>query len=114
MVRADAALRDRVQTVMIMRRDVAVLIAPKIGKIQKIGDLAGAMVGVTREGPLDGGLLLPVLDYYGVGRDKTKYMALPTRRDRERAQDQKGRRHHRGRRDRLQAMGDVLRRPRAA
>jgi TRAP-type uncharacterized transport system substrate-binding protein len=76
-VRADAALRDRVQTVMIMRRDVAVLIAPKIGKIQKIGDLAGAMVGVTREGPLDGGLLLPVLDYYGVGRDKTKYMALP-------------------------------------
>jgi len=76
-VRADAALRDRVHTVMIMRRDVAVLIAPKIGKIQKIGDLAGAMVGVTREGPLDGGLLLPVLDYYGIGRDKTKYMALP-------------------------------------
>ena len=76
-VRADAALRDRVHTVMIMRRDVAVLIAPKIGKVQKIGDLAGTMVGVTREGPLDGGLLLPVLDYYGIGRDKTKYMALP-------------------------------------
>jgi TRAP-type uncharacterized transport system substrate-binding protein len=76
-VRADAALRDRVHTVMIMRRDVAVLIAPKTGKVQKVGDLAGAMVGVTREGPLDGGLLLPVLDYYGVGRDKTKYMALP-------------------------------------
>jgi TRAP-type uncharacterized transport system substrate-binding protein len=76
-VRADAAMRDRVHTVMIMRREVAVLIAPKSGKVQKIGDLAGAMVGITREGPLDGGLLRPVLDYYGIAREKTKYMALP-------------------------------------
>jgi TRAP-type uncharacterized transport system substrate-binding protein len=76
-VRADAAMRDRVHTVMIMRREVAVLIAPKTGKVQKVGDLAGAMVGVTREGPLDGGLLRPVLDYYGIAREKTKYMALP-------------------------------------
>jgi TRAP-type uncharacterized transport system substrate-binding protein len=76
-VRADAAMRDRVHTVMIMRREVAVLIAPKTGKVQKVGDLSGAMVGVTREGPLDGGLLRPVLDYYGIAREKTKYMALP-------------------------------------
>jgi TRAP-type uncharacterized transport system substrate-binding protein len=76
-VRSDAAMRDGVHTVVIMRREVAVLIAPKTGKVQKIADLAGAMVGVTREGPLDGGLLRPVLDYYGIAREKTKYMALP-------------------------------------
>jgi TRAP-type uncharacterized transport system substrate-binding protein len=77
-VRSDAAMRDRVHTVMIMRREVAVLIAPKAGKVQKVGDLSGAMVGVTREGPLDGGLLRPVLDYYGIAREKTKYMQLPS------------------------------------
>ena len=42
-VRSDAAMRDRLHTVMIMRREVAVLIAPKTGKVQKIADLAGAM-----------------------------------------------------------------------
>jgi len=76
-VRSDAAMRGRAQTVMIMRREVAVLIAPKTGKVQKVADLSGATIGVTRDGPLDGGLMLPVLDYYGIPRDKLKYSALP-------------------------------------
>jgi TRAP-type uncharacterized transport system substrate-binding protein len=76
-VRSDTAMQGRAQTLMIMRRDVAVLIAPKTGKVQKIADLSGATLGVTRDGPLDGGLMQPVLDYYGIPRDKIKYLALP-------------------------------------
>jgi TRAP-type uncharacterized transport system substrate-binding protein len=76
-VRSDTAMQGRAQTLMIMRRQVAVLIAPKTGKVQKISDLSGTMLGVTREGPLDGSLLWPVLDYYGIPREKIKYMPVP-------------------------------------
>ena len=44
--------------------------------MQKIGDLQNATIGVTREGPLDGSLLAPVLDYYGITRDKARYVAV--------------------------------------
>jgi TRAP-type uncharacterized transport system substrate-binding protein len=74
--RSDAAMQGRTHTVMIMRREVAVLVAPKVGKLQKVGDLANATIGVTREGPLDGSLLSPVLDYYGLPRDKARYMPI--------------------------------------
>ena len=76
-VRSDAALQDRAHTVLIMRREAAVLIAAKAGKLQKITDLPNAMIGVTRDGPLDGSLLWPVLDYYGIPRDKAKNMRVP-------------------------------------
>ena len=58
-----------------MRREAAVLIAPKTGKLQKVTDLPNATLGVTRDGPIDGSLLWPVLDYYGISRDKAKYVA---------------------------------------
>ena len=76
-VRSDAALQDRAHTVLIMRREAAVLIAAKSGKLQKVTDLPNAMIGVTREGSLDGSLLWPVLDYYGIPRDKAKNMRVP-------------------------------------
>ena len=76
-VRSDAALQDRVHTVLILRREAAVLIAAKAGKLQKVTDLANAMIGVTRDGPIDGSLLWPVLDYYGIPRDKAKNMPVP-------------------------------------
>ena len=66
----------RTHTVMIMRREAAVIVAPKVGKVQKIADLQNATIGVTREGPLDGSLMAPVLDYYGITRDKARYVAL--------------------------------------
>jgi len=75
-VRSDSALIGRTHTVMIMRREAAVIVAPKVGKVQKIADLQNATIGVTREGPLDGSLLAPVLDYYGITRDKTRYIAV--------------------------------------
>jgi TRAP-type uncharacterized transport system substrate-binding protein len=76
-VRSDSALVGRTHTVMIMRREVAVIVAPKTGKKRKIADLQNATIGVTREGPLDGSLLAPVLDYYGITRDMARYIALP-------------------------------------
>ena len=54
-LRSDAALQGEAETVLIMRREAAVLIAPKAGKIQKIADLANGMLGITGEGPIDGG-----------------------------------------------------------
>ena len=52
-VRSDAAMQGGAHTVMIMRREVAVLIAPKVGKLQKVTDLPNVTIGVAREGPLD-------------------------------------------------------------
>ena len=75
-VRSDSALIGRTHTIMILRREAAVIVAPKVGKVQKIADLQNATIGVTREGPLDGSLLAPVLDYYGITRDKARYVAL--------------------------------------
>lgn len=74
--RSDAAMRGRTHTVMIMRREVAVLVAPKVGKLQKVTDLPNSTLGVTREGPIDGSLLTPVLDYYGLPRDRAKYIIM--------------------------------------
>ena len=102
-VRSDAAMQGRAHTVLIMRREAAVLIAAKDGKLQKVTDLPNAMIGVTRDGPLDGSLLWPVLDYYGIPRDKAKNMSGAGGRGRECAAPEEGRRHHRGRRDLLQA-----------
>lgn len=75
-VRSDAAMQGKAHTVLIMRREAAVLIAPKAGKIKKVGDLQNATIGVTRDGPLDGGLMAPVLEYYGIARDKAKYVPV--------------------------------------
>ena len=76
-LRSDAALQGSVETVLIMRREAAVLIAPKGSKIQKIADLANGMLGIVNESPIDSGLLGPVLDYYGIPRDKAKYLVMP-------------------------------------
>ena len=76
-VRSDAAMQGRAHTVLIMRREAAVLIAAKTGKLQKVTDLPNAMIGVTRDGSLDGSLLWPVLDYYGIPRDKAKNIQVP-------------------------------------
>lgn len=76
-VRSDAAMQGKAHTVLIMRREAVVLIAAKAGKLQKVTDLPNAMIGVTRDGPLDSGLLQPVLDYYGLSREKSKYMPVP-------------------------------------
>jgi len=71
-VRSDSALQGRAHTVMIMRREVAVLIAPKTGKLQKVTDLPNVMLGVAREEPVEGSLLAPVLEEGSSKGDKKK------------------------------------------
>ena len=77
-VRSDSALQGQAHTVMIMRREAAVLVAPKTGKLQKIQDLPNVMIGIARDGPVDNNLLFPVLDYYGIAHDKVKFTIVPT------------------------------------
>jgi TRAP-type uncharacterized transport system substrate-binding protein len=75
-VRSDAIARGTLQTVLILREEAAVLMAPKTGKVQKIADISAATVGVVREGPAAPGLLQPVLDFYGIGAGSMKTVPL--------------------------------------
>ena len=75
-VRSDAALLGQTHTVMIMRREAAVILAPTSGKVRTVADLQNATIGVTRDRPIDGSPLAPVLEYYGVTRDNTRHVAL--------------------------------------
>jgi TRAP-type uncharacterized transport system substrate-binding protein len=75
-VRSDAIVRGTLQTVLILREEAAVLVAPKTGKVQKIADISAATVGVVREGPAAPGLLQPVLDFYGIGAGSMKTVPL--------------------------------------
>lgn len=65
-LRSDAAMRDGTPTVMVLRTEVAVILAPKNRKIKKISDLPRSALGVVIDGPADGGLLRLVLEYYGI------------------------------------------------
>lgn len=76
-VPSDAALQGQAHTVMIMRREVAVLMAPKDGPLRKTTDLPNVTIGLARVGPLDAGLLWQVLDYYGIAHDGSKYVSVP-------------------------------------
>jgi len=75
-VRSDAAVLGQTPTVMIMRRETAVILAPRNAKVRTIADLQNATIGVTRDRPIDGSLLAPMLEYYGVTRDNTRQVAL--------------------------------------
>ena len=75
-LRSDAALLGQTHTVMIMRREAAVILAPTSGKVRTVADLQNATIGVTRDRPIDGSPLAPVLEYYGVTRDNTRHVAL--------------------------------------
>lgn len=78
-LRSDLAGQGYAQTVLIMRTEAGIIVAPKGGKIQKITDLGKGTIGVVREGPSNGTLLMHVLDYYGVPR--TNINAVPLKLD---------------------------------
>jgi hypothetical protein len=75
-VRSDDITRGSQQTVLILRREAVVVVAPKTGKVQKPADLANAMIGVVRENPNDTRLLVPVLEFYGLDKNKLRTVAL--------------------------------------
>jgi len=49
-VRSDAAVLGQTPTVMIMRREAAVILVPTNGKVRTIADLQNATIGVARDG----------------------------------------------------------------
>jgi TRAP-type uncharacterized transport system substrate-binding protein len=77
-LRSDLAGQGNAQTVLILRTEAGIFLAPKGGKVQKFTDLAKGTLGVVREGPADGSLLPHVLDYYGVPVGKISLVILKT------------------------------------
>jgi TRAP transporter TAXI family solute receptor len=69
-VRPDVRMPRRGQTVAIMHRDAAVLMATSASGVEKIADLAGRTVGILRKTPANERLLETVLAHYDVPKDK--------------------------------------------
>jgi TRAP-type uncharacterized transport system substrate-binding protein len=79
-VRSDVALPQNGQTVLIMRKNVAILIAPEQAHLRKVKDLGGRKIGVLHR-PTNGGaaneeLLKMVLAQYDIGVPSVKIRHL--------------------------------------
>ena len=68
-------MTEQGQAVMIIRREAAIIVAPKSGKVQKITDLAQANVGVVN-GDRNAGLLAQLLEFYKLPYDGRRQIAL--------------------------------------
>ena len=75
-VRTDVAMPNSGQTVIILHRDVALLLAPASGELHDIADLAGHTVGIVRNGPANGRLLETVLAQYDVPAEAVRMVSL--------------------------------------
>lgn len=75
-VRTDAAMPTRAQTVVILHRDAAVLMTPESTGIVKVSDLAHRTVGIVRSNPANPRLLETVLDHYEVPKGSVSIITL--------------------------------------
>ncbi len=75
-MRSDDITRGNQQTVLILRREAVVIVAPKGGKLQKTSDFANGTFGIVRENPNDSRLLEPVMDYYRLDKNRIKTVSL--------------------------------------
>ena len=80
-VRTDVAMPLKGQTVAILHRDAAVLVAPERSGIAKVADLRGRTVGVVRKLPANVKLLETVLAHYDIPREEVAIEVLPTPQD---------------------------------
>ena len=69
-------MKAQAQTVMVLRQDAAVIMAPKASKIRTLPDLVAANLGVVRESHMDGGGLAVVMNYYAIDVSKLKLVPL--------------------------------------
>ncbi|GJD53773.1 hypothetical protein OPKNFCMD_6551 [Methylobacterium crusticola] len=76
-VRSDAAGQNS-QTLVILRRDAAVFVAPGAGGVERVEGLRGRTVGLLDGRPLDEGLLDRILQHYAVppGEVRRRRLAL--------------------------------------
>ncbi len=75
-IRTDVALPDDAQTVVILHRDAALLVAPGGGGIREIADLAGHTVGIVHRGQGNEAMLTTALAQYDVRPDDVKVVGL--------------------------------------
>jgi TRAP transporter TAXI family solute receptor len=71
-VRSDVAVPTRAQSVAILRREAALLVAPKRSRIERVADLAGRHVAVVRNTQANVALLHALLDHNAVAHDKVR------------------------------------------
>ncbi len=75
-IRTDVALPDDAQTVVILHRDAALLVAPGGGGVREIADLAGRTVGIVHRGPGNEAMLTTALAQYDVRPEDVKVVGL--------------------------------------
>lgn len=74
--RAEEVMRSKAQSLLILRQEAAVIIAPKTGKVKKFADIIGANVGVVREGPASAGAFAALMSYYALDPSKIRPQIL--------------------------------------
>jgi TRAP transporter TAXI family solute receptor len=75
-VRTDVTMPLKGQTLAILHRDAAVLIAPERAGIAKVADLRGRTVGIVRKLPANVRLLETVLAHYDIPHDSVSTVVL--------------------------------------
>ncbi len=75
-IRTDVATPNNAQTVVILHRDAALLVAPAAGGVHEMGDLVGRTVGIVHRGPGNEQLLATALAQYDIAGDAVKLVAL--------------------------------------
>lgn len=75
-VRPDVAMPDKGETVVLLHKDVALLVAPGGGPVAKVGDLAGRTVGLLGLHSGDDTVLAATLAQYDIAPDAVKTVAL--------------------------------------
>ena len=73
--RAEDLIKTKAQSVLILRQEGAVILAPKAGKVKKFSDIVGATIGVVREGPANAAAFQAIVSYYAI--DPTKLKPVP-------------------------------------
>ena len=75
-IRTDVAVPDDAQTVVILHRDAALLLATEASGIRTISDLRGRTVGIVRRGIGNEKLLETVLNQYEIAPDAVRTVSL--------------------------------------
>jgi TRAP transporter TAXI family solute receptor len=74
--RAEDLIKTKAQTVLILREEGAVIIAPKWGKVKKFSDIVGKSIGVVRDGPANVSSFQAIVSYYAIDPSKLKPVPL--------------------------------------
>ncbi len=75
-VRTDLAMPTDGQTVIILHRDAAILVAPASGDVREINDLGGRKIGLVHSGPANNRLLETALAQYDIRLDPAQIEPL--------------------------------------